>query len=108
MHQALDVWADLEDAYAGDHKFGGDTAEIYAYRLTPYRPSVHHGLGVTSPWGSEQHRQLARDAAGAMCDLLELFIARREVEVEVNGERYGAHVRGWDFDHRWQVRVVHQ
>ncbi len=34
----LDVWRDLEDARLGESGFGGDTAEIYAYRLLPFGP----------------------------------------------------------------------
>lgn len=35
INQALDVWSDLSDAYHGCNGYGGDTAEIYAYRLQP-------------------------------------------------------------------------
>jgi len=33
--QALGVWHDLEQALAGKNGYGGDVAEIYAYRLMP-------------------------------------------------------------------------
>lgn len=36
--QALDVYADLCAAWAGVNVFGGDTAEVYAYKLWPYCP----------------------------------------------------------------------
>ena len=35
MDDAIGVWHDLERAIAGKNGFGGDVAEIYAYRLLP-------------------------------------------------------------------------
>jgi hypothetical protein len=34
---AIGIWYDLEQALAGTNGFGGDVAEIYAYRLVPKR-----------------------------------------------------------------------
>lgn len=51
MIQALSVWSELEQAYYGDNGFGGDTAEIYAYRLARQTPHVT----------SEQSTSLKRD-----------------------------------------------
>lgn len=39
MDQVLDVWTDLEAAYYGKNGYGGDTAEIYVYRLMPRIPN---------------------------------------------------------------------
>jgi hypothetical protein len=33
IQQELLVWSELTAAYYGENKYGGDTAEIYAYRL---------------------------------------------------------------------------
>jgi len=35
VHDALGVWHDLARALAGKNGYGGDVAEIYAYRLVP-------------------------------------------------------------------------
>ena len=40
MDQALDVWTDLLFAHAGKHGYGGDTAEIYMYRVTAHDPTL--------------------------------------------------------------------
>lgn len=40
MTQALSIWSELEQAYYGDNAYGGDTAEIYAYRLQPADPKM--------------------------------------------------------------------
>jgi hypothetical protein len=33
LPNALSIWSELEAAYYGDNKYGGTTAEIYAYRI---------------------------------------------------------------------------
>jgi hypothetical protein len=40
IEQALDVWDQLEDAKEGKSSYGGDVAEIYAYRLNPHSPRM--------------------------------------------------------------------
>lgn len=39
MLQALGIWDDLLEAYHGVNRYGGDTAEIYGYRLSERCPS---------------------------------------------------------------------
>ena len=43
MVQALEIWSDLESAYYGENSFGGDTAELYAYRFLPFSPRATMG-----------------------------------------------------------------
>jgi len=38
--QVLDVWEELNLAHGGTNGYGGDVAEIYAYRLMPSMPSL--------------------------------------------------------------------
>lgn len=74
---ALGVWYDLERALAGKNGFGGDVAEIYAYRLVPRRiidktdPSF-----ITGSTEAEEHaakEELARVAGANMTRILRHF-----------------------------------
>ncbi len=46
---AIDVWHDLEQALAGKNGYGGDVAEIYAYRLVPGGVKAFPGPASKSP-----------------------------------------------------------
>lgn len=81
VDQALDVWADLEDAYRDEHGYGGDIAEIYAYRLMPYSPRAHVGSDDVA------QRQLARDAGLALVAICKMFEQRRECRIEIETNR---------------------
>jgi hypothetical protein len=104
--QALDVWADLEDAYQGVHGFGSDTAEVYAYRLRPEQPA----RGSDYPPIVEDCARHDRQAAAALRELAALFEERRECRVlVVRGRRDdGIPIAEWSgpLDHRVHVRVV--
>lgn len=40
IEQALGVWSQLEEAREGKSSYGGDVAEIYAYRMNPHSPRM--------------------------------------------------------------------
>lgn len=88
----LDAWGQLVEAYHGVSRFGGDTAEVYAYLLTASMPGAMRG---------------ERDAASAaaMSDLLSLFVERQECAVEVDGQPFRAGDKLPPNGHRWHVRV---
>ena len=41
----VDVWHELELAFYKENSYGGDTAEIYVYRLCDSRPGLFVGAG---------------------------------------------------------------
>lgn len=71
IFQALDVYADVAMAWAGVHGFGGHTAEIYAYRLWPYCPSIgRDGITKHLEWlSSVYHEDAVRMCREARSDL---------------------------------------
>jgi hypothetical protein len=102
VDQALSVWAELEDAYRGDHSYGGHTAEIYAYRLMPMSPLyLQHSLLAAQ----DEIEKLETDAAADMYLLLEKFRETRRCVIEVNGEPLSG-TRQTRFTHRWHVRIA--
>lgn len=108
MHQALLIWSELEQAYYGDAAYSSDTAEIYAYRLTPFNPIAHNSDTKHFPGRQRILAMLGLDAADAMVDLLEMFAKERGCDIRVDNEPLSSKMRTWIFDHRWHVRVVHR
>lgn len=100
MNQALSIWSDLDDAYHGKNGFGGDTAEIYMYRLMPYSPSVTRAL--------TDARDVVRAANKSLFYLLAHFRDARGVEVWVNDAPLGAWLMTATNDHRVHVRIKRQ
>ena len=77
IRQALSVWSELEQAMRGEHGFGGHTAEVYGYRLSPCSPL----LGVDSRLGREADREAAARAKDSLVGLLDCF---REVHADAS------------------------
>lgn len=107
--ELLSLWSELDEALAGKNGFGGDTAELYAYRFGRENPRVSGVL-----------RDLAHDvavhehgieAAEKLFDLLKLFESLREARCFVGathvgpGRRVGDWLAKEPFVHRAHVRV---
>lgn len=126
LTQALSLWSELERAYYNDNSYGGDTAEIYMYRLMPYSPMIATtSAGASSGTGmvAEACRE-AYDAANmALFELLTLFITQRPCRIIVRGRQEGLtptesssadnvhqHLGPWmrtaRFEHRVHVQVI--
>lgn len=87
MYQALMVWSDLEACLYGKNHYGGNVAEIYAYRLLPEDPTR-----VYSMQGGELRKDADRDAgklaARHLMELLEIFCERHECTASIEiGDR---------------------
>lgn len=93
MAQALSIWSELEDARHGTHGFGGDTAEIYLYRLNGGR---HLHLDASDIEASNV----------SLYNLLDHFSTERGVRIEVDGRELGEWVKTTGNRHRVHVRVV--
>ncbi len=109
--QAFDVWADLEDALAGRHAFGGDTAEVYGYRLRaelPTRYAFDH-LSDLPEWCKAEVERADREAAADLRELAARFEERRSCRVFVVRGRtdLGRPIAEWDepLTHRVHLRV---
>jgi hypothetical protein len=69
---AIGVWHDLERALAGDNGYGGDVAEIYAYRLMPQRIKDRFDpvLGATKAEEQQEAKAVAALVAGKNMTLI--------------------------------------
>lgn len=98
MEQALSLWSELEQAYFKKNGYGGDTAEIYIYRLMPHTPSI----GTFENLAVE-----AYDCANqAMYELLAMFAEDRDAVIMVAGRELGEWLKTARYHHRVHVRVL--
>ncbi len=99
--ELLRIWSELEQAYHNEHGYGGDTAEIYAYRLQRRNPIRENAR--------DEYREKAEEEAGAeaadvLYDICALFAAERECEIEIDGYALSAWMG--PLVHRAHVRVI--
>jgi hypothetical protein len=113
---ALGVWYDLEQALAGKNGYGGDVAEIYAYRLVPKRIKDKTDpafiTGATDAEEQEAKVEAARVAGANMTGILRRFAELYEGVIFSIEEREGfrpinlAAEEFPPFDWRVQLRVT--
>ncbi len=113
MNQALDIWSDLWQAYYGRNGYGGDTAEIYAYRVMAYDPVVAAGTfsktGFDGTSTFKEHADTVYElAASALVHILTKFEVDAECRVEINGKKPIQWIGTERFDHRVHVKVIHE
>jgi len=78
---ALEVWSELTDSLHGCHGYGGDVAEIYAYRLLP---------GFTNAWTNpdsvilgDDYKKLTYTAGRNLLQLCKKFSIDNETKVQI-------------------------
>lgn len=103
IRQTVDVWCDLDDAYYGHNRFGGDTAEIYGYRLMQYSPGIQFQAPGVRAYDVAR-AEMAEQAAESLSALLTEFCKIRAVHVEVDGLLFYGSLP--PLDHRCHVRVI--
>jgi hypothetical protein len=109
MNQALSIWEDLWQAYYNDNRFGGDVAEIYAYRLMPYNPTYHSPGSVEfckTDTFKMAEREVCDRAKESLVALLKKFVIENKCRITVNDRE----VDDWGytnelFDWRCNVKV---
>ena len=109
LKQAMLVFGELVQCYYGEHKFGGDTAEIYAYRLATGTPTVATALSAAvaqltqSAMYLDALQEFGGEAAANLCGICKVFSEAYDANVSVNGKDV---VDGVDpFTHRVVVTV---
>lgn len=101
--QLIRLWSELEQAYYGDNKYGGDTAEIYAYTVMEYSPTLGQPEGTFEDRKTEHYEE----AAETLCEVLALFEKERGCKVRLDGRTRSRWLRECGrFDHRVRVRVL--
>ena len=75
LFQALDVWDELVMAYHENNGYGGDTAEIYIYRLMEHHPAIALANKDGAPdFAVETATESYQKATAALHELMCLFM----------------------------------
>lgn len=97
MRQVVDVWSDLTDAYYGRNGYGGNTAEVYIYRLLPY---------------GKPHRKDYVEANATLLGILRCFEERYpDAAITLyatrndDGKALGPWLAGCEENHRHHIRI---
>jgi hypothetical protein len=108
--QALSIWSELEQAYYDDNSWGGDLAEIYIYRLLPYRPGNYKTIedALNSPILGGDIKAEYQQANQDLYDLLVHFAQQRNVIITVNDQKLKKWLKSGYFTHRVHVKVIHK
>jgi len=113
-HQALMIWHELELCYQGENSFGGDTAEIYAYRVRPDFPGRQLTIdminrGDDDPILKDDLMEDIRHTVDSLADLCLLFEETRKCQVTFDFSRPGMSVEEWREDAKtWGNMFVHR
>lgn len=84
IDQIVGIWSELEECYYDDNGYGGDTAEIYLYRVQHSFPSyVHSGGNYNNPLLGEDFRKFDIDAIKTLFSIFKQFEEKKEVTIEV-------------------------
>lgn len=108
--EMMKLWGELVECYHVVNGYGGDTAEIYAYRLMPYSPLIHSVALKDNVTTDERATEINSIAAGALVSLCEEFTQQYDCKITIDGET----TKKWyslyrdEFDHRCHVKVVHK
>jgi len=110
IRQAVDVWGELMDAFYDRNGYGGQTAEIYSYRLEQYSPGVHSTPNKVSDMYVEDAIRIAKDAAFALLGLCKLFEEKYNCDIFIHEKTLSEWERDLNEDkgrfNRYHVQVV--
>lgn len=102
--ELMRVWGELVEAYHGVNGYGGDTAEVYAYRLMGRNPAAEaSSTGYRSGGAVRKQERVARLAFAQLCTAFELEYG---CEVRIDDHKPEDWVMVTRFDHRAHVKVV--
>jgi hypothetical protein len=103
--ELMKLWGELCEARLALNGYGGDTAEIYAYRFMAYDPTAHSEAikGDMRELAIEDCNGLAANCLAALC---EEFERAYEVTVEIDGES----IKDWlmgrkELPYNWRAHV---
>lgn len=100
--QALGIWTDLMDCYYG-RGWGGDTAEIYAYRLYGHNPRLT--INADCQLKREAQAEAGQEAANNLTILLRHFSEEQDCRIQVDGRTLG-NQKVRPFTHRVHIKVI--
>lgn len=106
IRQAVGVWDELVNAYHGRNGYGGQTAEIYSYRLEEYSPSIHRCAGQIPDFLLEDAIKIATEAAQNLLELIKLFQESYDCDVFIYEETLAKWEEKLSRYSRYHVKVM--
>lgn len=107
IEQALFIYDELVLAKYGENGFGGDTAEVYAYKLMPNVPSYNMHLT------DDETLMVEKKAAEELYSICEIFASKHKVNIEIDDidaklwlNRVRAEIER--FNYRIHIKVIRQ
>jgi len=106
--ELLKLYSELIEAYHSINTYGGDEAEIYAYRLLPHSPFLNKDM--TGPIALEEKSKLYKQAAHALHDLCYMFKKQYDCKIRIDNIHYDLWIKkiGNNFQHRVHVKILHK
>ena len=105
LRELLKLWGELVEAYHGKNGFGGDTAELYAYRFNRDNP-VRRAAADTS-LAKDAAREAAMEAKTSLWELCRLFREEWQADIYVDDQTlWNWFQTAGGFDHRAHVQVL--
>lgn len=104
LGEIIAVWTELVEAYHGVNHFGGNVAELYAYRFHGFSPTAHYHRDTET--GKEAVTDLNASAKQAMHSLLLAFRKAFPCRIRIDGVTLNEwRSSGHPFDHRAHVEI---
>jgi hypothetical protein len=107
LDEVLRIYGELVECYHHKNSWGGDRAEIYAYRLQRYSPYLE-GNNKESEYATQEREQRNSDAAHALIEICKQFAKDYHCRIRI----YGGTAEQWlkekakTFDHRVHIEVI--
>ena len=99
----MELWGELIECLHGVNGYGGDTAEIYAYRFQMYSPVAHNKINTVA--GPARLKEIAIESGELLAQLCGMFVVRHECAVLINGTPLDDWPFVYEFDHRVHVTI---
>jgi hypothetical protein len=103
INQLLSIWTELEHAYHGTNKFGGNTAEIYANKLMPANAMYYLSEG---PIGEDIKNEMGNRAALSLYHILIKFQETHECIIKINDRKLGSWLKSEILFHRDHIMII--
>jgi len=107
IRNLVEIWGELVEALCNKNGYGGDTIELYTYRLRPYSHWHDHPRG--GPLSDQYSREENLEAAQVLYDILRQFKEHYGCVIYIDqrhGERrLGKWVTKIANPHRWHIRI---
>lgn len=102
IYQIMTLWGELVEAYHGVNHYGGNVAELYAYRFQPNNPAARELLSFE---GFKKEAEI--EAADSLHNILTLFKKEYDCIIKIDGKAFNSWRKSRQrFSYRVHVTVI--